>query len=79
MLESQIELQVDEEIYAFISEKAAKSKGFGARPLNRFIVSEIENKIADMMVRCELCSGDSLKIVLRNDKIHFAKECMLLK
>ena len=79
LLESQIELQVDDEIYAFISEKAAKSKGFGARPLNRFIVSEIENKIADMMVRRELCSGDSLKIVLRNDKIHFAKECMLLK
>ena len=76
--ESQIELQIDEEIYSFISEHAAKSKGFGARPLNRLIVSEIENKIADMIVKQELCQNDVVKIILSNGKINCVKECMML-
>ena len=78
LLESQIELQVDEEIYSFISEQAAKSKGFGARPLNRFIVSEIENKIADMIVKENLCSGDIVNVILSDGKINCVKECMMI-
>ena len=78
LLESRIKLQVEDEIYSFVSEKAAKSKGFGARPLNRIIVTEIENKIADMIVKGELCPNDSVKIFPFDGKINCIKECIML-
>ena len=78
LLESRIKLQVEDEIYSFVSEKAAKYKGFGARPLNRIIVTEIENKIADMIVKGELCPNDSVKIFPFDGKINCLKECIML-
>ena len=78
LLESRIKLQVEDEIFSFVSEKAAKSKGFGARPLNRIIVTEIENKIADMIVKGELCPNDSVKIFPFDGKINCIKECIML-
>ena len=78
LLESQIELQVNDEVYSFVSEKATKSKGFGARPLNRIIVAEIENKIADMIVKGELYPNDSVKIFPFDGKINCIKERIML-
>lgn len=79
LLGTGVDIQTDEDVYAFLSKKAAISRGFGARPLNRLIVSEIENKIADMIVKGELTSGDSVRIILADEKIKCVKVCLALK
>ena len=76
---NKIYVEVDEGVLDFLSSKTASSRGFGARPLNRLIVSEIENRIADMIVRGELNRGDSVKIILLDDSIKCVKNCLALK
>ncbi len=74
-----IELQTEEGVYDLLSLEASKVSGFGARPLNRLIVSEIENKVADMIVKQEISAGDIVKVVLDDKKIKCVKVCMALK
>lgn len=49
-LNNNCEIKVDPLVYDEMANMAAKIKGFGARSLNRIIVSTIENKIADMII-----------------------------
>ena len=72
-------IDCDETVYEHIASIAVEEKGFGARPLNRLIVSEIENKIADMIVRHQILSGESLKIVIDNNSISLQRNCVALK
>ena len=74
-----IKLKEDDPIYDYLSKMAGEIKGFGARPLNRIILSEIENKVADMIVKGDLKYGDSVVIAMVDDKITCLKECLAFK
>jgi ATP-dependent Clp protease ATP-binding subunit ClpA len=56
-------------LYDILSKKASLLKGFGARPLNRLIVSEIENKVASMMVEGIVSRGETITLAASNDEI----------
>ena len=76
---SNISLKIDESIYDALADEALKSRGFGARPLNRLILSRIENKIAKMMVSNDLNAGDSVALILKENEIICQKVCLALK
>ena len=61
-----------------IANKSKAEKGFGARPLNRIILLEIENRIAEMIVNDEVSSGDEILISIENDKIECRRACLAL-
>jgi ATP-dependent Clp protease ATP-binding subunit ClpA len=73
-----IKLIIDEEVYDFLAKKS-KESGFGARPLNRMIVNDIENKLADMVVNKDACFGDNIVIALDCDQITCTKSFLVLK
>ena len=79
LLLSGITLKSDDSVYEFIAKSACKTRGFGARPLNRFITSMIENQIADMMIRGEIKSGDNLIISASDTRIQISRACLALK
>ena len=76
---SGITVRTDSDVFDLLAEKASKNKGFGARPLNRLIISEIENKIADMIVKNEINPGDDLHVFVKENKIDFKRVCLALK
>ncbi|MBQ8414699.1 MAG: ATP-dependent Clp protease ATP-binding subunit [Clostridia bacterium] len=76
---SRINLEADESVFEHLSKKASQKHGFGARPLNRLMVSEIENKIADMIVTGTVKAGDTIIITVASDEIQCVKACLALK
>ena len=79
ILSNGIKLEIDSNVYDLLAKKAIKSKGFGARPINRLIQSELENKIAEMMISGELIVGEKLNIFVSDGRISFEKTCLALK
>ena len=79
LLDNQIDIEIDDDVYEYLVIKANESQGFGARPLNRLIVSEIENKIADMIVKEEIISGDKVRICIVENAIVCIKVCLAIK
>lgn len=73
-----INLIIDEDVYDHLAKKAIKQSGNGARPLNRLIVSEVENRIALIVVEDGIEEGQSLVITLDNDEIVCLKQCPAL-
>ena len=73
-----IKLIVDDAVYDFLAKKS-KESGFGARPLDRMIVSNIENKLADMVVCKDVCYGDNVVIDVIDDTITCKKALPVLK
>ena len=76
---SGITILADDEVYDILAEKSYLSKGFGARPLNRLIVSTIENQIAAMIVDGTIMKGDTITISIENKKVKCSKSCFALK
>ena len=74
-----INLNIDSKVYEYLAEKAALSKGFGARPINRIIQTEIENKIAEMIISGRLSPGEVLKIELSENRLYFETNCVAIK
>lgn len=72
-----ISLDVSADVCRHIATKG-KSKGMGARPIGRLITTEIENKIAKMIVDGTLKSGDTVRASIFDDKIHCEKMLMAL-
>ena len=68
-----INLLIDKEIYDVLSKKVLLDNGFGARPLNRLIISDIENKIATMLVEEIITPGDTIILT------HHGNEILCLK
>ncbi|OCS04546.1 ATP-dependent Clp protease ATP-binding subunit [Campylobacter fetus] len=63
-----IKAVLDENAKEFIA-KAGFDPVYGARPLRRALYELVEDKLAEMILRDELKSGDSIKISAINDKI----------
>ena len=62
-----IVLEVDGGVYEYLSKKG-KLSGFGARPMNRLICREIENPIAELIVR-EKITDEKIKVGFDGEKI----------
>ena len=45
---------------------------YGARPLKRVITREVENRIAEMLLRDEIKEGDNVTITVENEEIHIS-------
>ena len=73
-----IKVTMDNSVHEYLA-KISYINGYGARPLLRMFVSEIENKIAQMIVNKELSIGDELSIYVNDDRIVFSPTCLLLK
>ena len=73
-----VNVEVDTEVYDFISKKTNKPDA-NARDIERTILSQIENKIADMIVLGEVNDGDTIKISCDENGIIFRKMLYSLK
>jgi ATP-dependent Clp protease ATP-binding subunit ClpB len=60
-------LQVDDEIKDWLSERGYDPR-FGARPLNRLISKEIGNRLADKIIRGQVTSGQTARVVFNANK-----------
>lgn len=72
-----ISIEISADVCEHIA-KVGKSKGLGARPINRIIRAEIENEIAKMIVNGDIKSGDTVRISLLDGKIRCEKMLMAL-
>ena len=75
--EIEIELVIQEDIYEYIAKNTKLSDEFGARGIERVIQSEIENKIADLIVNKDVEHGEKLFISIQNDKIECTRSCLV--
>ena len=64
-----INLNIEDEVYDLLAIEAIKESGFGARPLNRLIVSKIEKPLADLIVNTNIELPLSVRIGVYHDDI----------
>ena len=64
-------LQVDDEIKTWLCDKGYDPR-YGARPINRLIAKEIGNKLADKIIRGEVTSGQTARVIFNADKTALA-------
>ena len=74
-----INLEIDDNVYDLLSKEARNEIGFGARPLNRLIVSKIEKPIADLIVKANTELPLSVHIFVSNDEIVITENRPALK
>lgn len=67
-----ITINVDESVKKLIS-KTGVDKTYGARPLRRAIQSLVEDKLAEGILDQEIKSGDTVKIIGKDDKVMIEK------
>jgi len=68
-----ITLKVDDNVKEFLAEKGY-DKVYGARPLRRTIQNLVEDRIAEEMLDGKISEGDTIRIVLKDDKLEFVKD-----
>ena len=69
----QIDLVVREAAKEFIVEKAYDRK-YGARPLRRKLQDEVEDRLADALIRGEIHTGDRVIVTTKNKEIIVSKD-----
>lgn len=72
-----VKLRIEESIYDYFAKKGAV-RGFGARPMNRLISYELENKIAEMIISDEIIDGDTVICRAENGKVEIRRQCVEL-
>lgn len=70
-------LDVDDSVYAYFAKKG-KMRGFGARPMNRLICFEIENKIAEMIIGGTICEGDRVLCTVKDGELSLIRHSLEL-
>ena len=73
LLEKGITLIVSDEAKELILKEGYDPK-YGARPLRRVIARKIEDEIAYMIIKSELCAGECAKVIADENKISIIKE-----
>ena len=73
------ELYVEDEVYEKIATQAHGSRGFGARPLLRLIISKIENQLADIMVNSSPGAKEHIRVFVYNGEIKCEYVSLALK
>ncbi len=72
-----ITLLVDDAVYGYFAKKG-RMRGFGARPMNRLILFEIENKLAEMIVAGDVAEGDRVLVSVKDDRLSIERHSMEL-
>jgi ATP-dependent Clp protease ATP-binding subunit ClpB len=67
-----IELECTDEIYEYFAEKS-KERGFGARPLERLISSQLESRVATMIINGEISTGDKVVVSVIEEQLKLEK------
>ena len=70
-----IEVSFEEEAIEKIAE-AGFDPVYGARPLRRTIQSQLEDMISEKIIDGEISSGDSIKVIVTEDKLDIEKNGM---
>lgn len=65
-----ITLKYDAKVKKFIFDKGYDKK-YGARPLRRAIQSHVEDGLAEVILRGEAAAGDTVRVTVRKDQLHF--------
>ena len=68
--EKNIQIDYDNSLNKFIANKN-DNLDFGARPLRRIIMREIEDKLSDEMLKGEIKDGDILSIECKGNELIF--------
>ena len=66
----QIQLKFGDAVKKLIFEKGYDKK-YGARPLKRAIQTNIEDELAEAVLKGEIKRGDTVQVTVRNDKVKF--------
>ena len=66
----EIQLKFGDAVKKLIFEKGYDKK-YGARPLKRAIQTNIEDKLAEAVLKGEIKRGDTVQVTVRNDKVKF--------
>ena len=74
-----IKLVISPEVYDYLANLTLKEKGMGARPLDRIIMSKIENKIAEMIIQENLSADDVIEINVEDSSILCKHSCLVNK
>lgn len=74
-----IRTRFDDDVYNFLANKSLLEKGFGARSLNRIITSDIENRLAQMIVNDDLRAEEEITVSIINNSIALVRSCLALK
>jgi len=72
MKNANVTLTVGDGVKEFLANKGY-DKVYGARPLRRTIQNMVEDKLAEEMLEGRINEGDSVKIVLKDDKLEFVR------
>ena len=75
----EIKLEVDESVYGAIVELLKTQSGSGARPIERIIVSAIENNLAKMIVDGVANKGDVISVTSEDNNIICRKKSYAIK
>lgn len=70
--EQKITLEVTEEVKKYLANKGY-DKTFGARPLRRTILREMEDPLAEALLKGDFAEGDTIQAALKEDVIVFTK------
>ena len=74
-----IKLNIEDEVYDLLASEAKKDGEFGARPLNRLIISKIEKPLADLIVKANTELPLSVRINVYHDDIILTENYPALK
>lgn len=66
----EIQLKFGDAVKKLIFEKGYDKK-YGARPLKRAIQTNIEDELAEAVLKGEIKRGDTVQVTVRNDKVKF--------
>ncbi len=67
-----VKLTVGDGVYEKLAKEGFDEK-YGARPMRRYIQRHIEDELAEMYLRGDVNSGDTVKIFLDNGEIRLQK------
>ena len=71
-LDNGVKLSVEEGVYEKLAKEGFDEK-YGARPMRRYIQRHIEDELAELYLRGDVNSGDTVRIFLENGEIRLAR------
>ena len=65
-----LDIEVSEDAKKWIGDKGYDPV-YGARPLKRVIQTELQNELAELILKGEFTEGETVKVTLKDDKLVF--------
>lgn len=70
LADRRIQLSVDEKAKKWIADQGY-DPAYGARPLKRVIQTELQNKLAEMILQGDVVDGSNVQVSVKKDALHF--------